>query len=245
MFSKELAGSAADPDTKTVVIHQPDFLPYLGFFHRLLHADLLVFLDNVQFVHSSRGWTHRDKIKTSQGEKWLTVSVKKAPRDTPINEIEISRDTDWKAGNISQIRENYREAPYFEEIFPYIQELYNEDYSRLADFNVHSIRLLMNLLDTRVVTISASTLDPEGKKNSLLLDILNKTSATHYLSGIGARDYLDEEAFRKAGISVIWQDFRHPVYPQLHGGFVSHLSSIDLLFNCGIEQSRKILRSCL
>ena len=92
---------------KTVVIHQPDFVSYLGFFQRLLHADLYIVLDHVQFVNgSSRAWMHRDKIKTAQGEKWLTVSVKKAPRDTAINQIELSTDKDWRQDKLRLVEQN-------------------------------------------------------------------------------------------------------------------------------------------
>ena len=90
----------------------------------------------------------------------------------------------------------------------------------------------------------ASSLNPEGKKNELLIDILKKVSAETYLSGVGAKAYMDEKLFENEGIKVIWQNFKHPVYNQLYGNFIPYLSSIDLLFNCGIEESRKTLRSC-
>jgi hypothetical protein len=229
---------------KTVVIHQPDFIPYIGFFHRLLRADLFVILDDVQFVHSNQGWTHRDRIKTPQGGQWVTINVKKARRDTSINQIELSQDTDWKVKNLNLIRQNYRHALYFAEIYPYLERLYAYECTRLLDFNLKSIELLMDLLGIDVPTLFASTLGTKGNKNELMVDILSKVSATHYLSGVGAKAYFDAEPFRVAGIEVIWQDFSHPHYPQLHGKFIPYLSSIDLLFNCGIERSREILRSC-
>lgn len=229
---------------KTVVIHQPDFLPYLGFFHRLLHADMFVILDDAQYVNgTSQSWMNRDKLKTSQGEKWLTVSVKKAPRETPINQIELSQ-SDWREGNLNLIRHNYRQAPYFSEIYPYIEMLYAYDGNLLFEFNLNSIRMLMGLLDIEIPQVLASTLNTTGKKNELLVDILQKVGATQYLSGVGARAYFEPELYERAGIEVVWQDFSHPAYPQLHGPFIPYLSSIDMLFNCGIEESRKILRSC-
>lgn len=229
---------------KTVVIHQPDFLPYLGFFHRLLHADLFVILDNAQYVNgTSQSWMNRDKIKTSQGEKWLTVSVKKSVRETPINQIELSDNSDWKKANLNLIRHNYGQAPYFEEIYPHIEALYAYDGTLLIEFNLKSIAMLMSLLDIETPSVFASTLHAAGKKNELLVDILQKTGATHYLSGVGARAYFEPELYAKAKIEILWQDFTHPVYPQMHGPFIPYLSSIDVLFNCGIEKSRKILRS--
>lgn len=231
--------------SKTVVIHQPDFLPHLAFFHRFLRADLFVVLDTAQYVDgTARSWMNRDKIKTAKGEQWLTVSVKKAPRGTLIRDIELSTDTDWKTGNLNLIRENYRRAPYFDEIYPRIEQLYRDSSRKLVDFNLRSIELLLTLLGIRIPMVMANELNPTGAKNALLVDILRKMDATHYLSGLGARNYLHLALFEAAGIKVIWHDFRHPVYPQMHGQFVPFLSSIDFLLNCGTVESRKLLRSC-
>lgn len=231
--------------SKTVVIHQPDFLSYLGFFHRLLFADVFVVLDTAQFVDgTSQSWMHRDKIKTPQGEKWLSLSIKKLPRDTAICDVLLSDAVDWRSTNLSLLRENYKKALYFQEIFPYIEQLYAFKCERMMDFNLKSIEMLMTFFDIKVPMIFTSDLDAQGKKNELLVDILKKTAATYYLSGDGARAYFDPAPFMEANIEVIWQNFTHPVYPQLHGDFVPYLSSIDLLFNCGIDKSREILRSC-
>lgn len=230
---------------KTVVIHQPDFLSYLGFFHRLILADLYVVLDNVQFVDgSSRSWHNRDKIKTPHGGKWITVSVKKAPRDTAINAMLLSDTVDWRKKNLSLITQHYKKAPFFQEIFPYLKELYRVQVQTLVDFNMQSIRILLDLFGITIKMKLASELATVGKGNELLVDILKKVDASQYLSGVGALDYYGPEPFENAGIKVVFQEFTHPVYPQLHGEFIPFLSSIDLLFNCGIEESREILRTC-
>ena len=227
---------------KLVVIHQPDFIPYLGFFDRLEKADIYVVFDNVQYVRSSRGWTSRDKIKTAGGEKWITVSTKKAPRDTAINQILLSEDDSWKQSHINLLTENYKKAPYFDEIMPYIRELYSFSGTRMMDFNVKSIEMLMKLFDIHVEMVMASDLHPQGKSNELIIDVMKRLGCHRYLSGVGARDYYIPELYEEAGIEVVWQEFTHPVYPQQFGEFIPYLSSIDLLFNCGIEESRKILR---
>lgn len=230
--------------SKTVVIHQPDFLPHLGFFHRFLGADLYIALDHVQFVNgTSKSWTHRDKIKTPRGIQWLTVSVRKAPRDTAINAIELS-DTDWRAQNLNLIRENYRKAPYFDQIFAEIETLYVLPCTKLVQITAASIDMLLRLFDITIPRVESSSLQPAGHKNELLVNLLRKVGATHYLSGVGARDYFESAPFSAAGIEVVWQNFKHPVYPQLYGEFIPYLSSIDLLFNCGIVKSREILRGC-
>jgi len=229
---------------KTVVIHQPDFLPHLAFFHRFLDADLYIALDHVQFVNgTSKSWMHRDKIKTPRGAQWLTVSVRKTERDTAINAIELS-DTDWRTQNLNLIRENYREASQFDRIFAEIEKLYALPCTRLVEFTMASIDMLRRLFDIPIPCVLSSALEPAGRKNELLVDILGKVGATRYLSGMGARDYLDPAPFAEAGIEVVWQDFKHPVYPQLHGEFLPYLSSIDMLLNCDLERSREILRSC-
>jgi hypothetical protein len=229
---------------KTVVIHQPDFLSYLGFFHRLLYADAFAILDTVQFVHSNNGWTHRDKIKTSQGQKWISISLKKMPRNTAIREIFLSDTVDWRTANLNLLRANYSNASFFDEIFPHLEEMYALKCERMMDFNMNSIEMLLTLFDIEVEMVLAGNLDPQGAKNDLLVDILKKIGANRYLSGVGARDYFDPAPYNEFGIEVTWQNFTHPVYPQLHGEFVSCLSSIDLLFNCGIKKSREILRGC-
>src|SRR3989338_4724207 len=229
--------------SKTVVIHQPDFLPYLGFFHRFLLADLWVVLDDAQFLTGgSKSWHNRDKIKTPQGERWLTVGVKKTPLDTMINEAFLA-DDGWEKKNLNLLAENYRKAPFFNEVFPAVERLYAHDCVKLIDFNMRSIEMLMEMLDIRIKTIFATTLKALGKKTERLVDICKKVEATTYLTGVGSRDYLQESLFETEGMKVVWQDFKHPVYPQLHGEFVPYLSGVDILFNCGIKKSREIIRS--
>jgi hypothetical protein len=230
--------------SRTVVIHQPDFLPWLGFFDRLLRADLYIALDHAQFVSgTSRSWTHRDRIKTASGPQWLSLSVRKAPLGTPISEIRLAPGRAWRDANLNLLRESYRAAPFFAEIFPRLEALYGGAQERLADMTLQSIALLGELLDVRIETRLSSAMAPQGASNEMLVDLLGKAGAGRYLSGQGARAYFRPEPFAQAGIEVAWQEFRHPVYPQLHGDFVPMLSAIDILFNCGVQRSREILRS--
>lgn len=231
---------------KVVMIHQPDFIPYLGFFHRLMLSDIYIVLDNVQFTRGgSNCWTNRDKIKTPQGAKWITISCKKAPVETDINQIELNDALDWRSRNLSQIKDNYSDAPGFREVFPHIENLYGREYTLLSDFTFASIQVLIELFAIDIEILFSSDLKPCGKSNQRVIDLVKKTGAHKYLSGVGARSYFEPELYRRAGINVLWQDFKHPVYPQLYGDFIPYLSSIDLLLNCGIEESRKILRSTI
>ena len=124
------------------------------------------------------------------------------------------------------IIQNYRNASFYNEIFPLIEELYSFQCEKLIDFNVKSILLLLNLFNIQLEIIYASSLNPTGKNNMLLVDILNKINSNVYISGVGAKDYFDSVPFEKAGIKVIWQDFKHLVYPQQFEKFIPFLSSI-------------------
>jgi hypothetical protein len=228
---------------KTVVIHQPDFIPYLGFLHRLLHADLWIALDHVQFTRRGRDcWTQRDKIKTPQSIKWLSLAVKKCPLHTPIHSVLLSSSNDWRQRHLNQIRENYRRAPFFDEIFVHIEKLYRCPLEKMIDFNMRAIHLLLELFDIGIDITFSSLLKPRAKGNDMLVDLLQKVDAETYLSGSGAENYFVATPYEKARINVIWQQFKHPVYPQLYGDFIANLSSIDLLFNAGVDESRTILR---
>ena len=230
--------------TRTVVIHQPDFLPWLGFFHRLLKADLYIVLDHVQFVSgTARSWMHRDRIKTSAGARWLSLSLQRAPLGTPIRDIRLAPDPAWRARNLNLVRENYRKAPYFDYVFPQLERLYASSHTRLVDMNLDAIDLLCAAFDIHVERALSSEMSPAGASNEMLAELLRGSGATHYLSGLGAREYFDPAPFARAGVEVVWQDFTHPVYPQLHGPFVPMLSAVDMLFNCGVERSRDLLRS--
>jgi hypothetical protein len=227
--------------TRTAVIHQPDFLPYLGFFHRFLHANLYVALDVVQF--SRRSWHNRDTIKSPRGQTWVTVPIQKADYNAKINEILLSDASDWRNEHLNFLKENYKKAKYFSQIFPRIEKLYAFQCAKMMDFNLESIKLLLNLFNIDIDILLASSLHPLGKSNELLVDILNKANCDTYLSGLGAKAYYDPAPFEKSNIKVVWQEFAHPEYPQLYGPFIPNLSAIDLFFNCGIEESRLILGS--
>lgn len=231
--------------TLTAVIHQPDFASYLGFFQRFLHSDLYIVLDHVQFVHgTSRSWTHRDKIKTADGERWLTVGIRKPKLGTPINEVEMMPGTEWIDKNLALLSENYRRCAGWGEVFPILESLYSKPFDLLVDFNLHFLQGLMEMLDVAMPMVRSSALQPNGSNNDLLIDLLRKVDADRYLSGTGARNYMQPELFQAAGIEVVWQKFTHPVYPQRFGEFIPFLSTLDLLLNCGTINSRDILRKC-
>lgn len=230
---------------KTVVIHQPDFAPYLGFFQRFLNADLYIALDHVAFVYGSRGWTHRDKIKTREGASWINVGIEKPEYGSPINTVRLTKGAQWKDRCLSLLLQNYRHAAGFHEVFPIVETLIkNADFDLMADFNLYFLNGILDLLGMKIEQVRSSTLSPTASKNELLIELLQKVGSTRYLSGLGARDYMRPELFEEAGIEVVWQNFTHPTYPQQFGDFIPYLSILDTLLNCGIAGTRDLLWSC-
>ncbi len=226
---------------KRVCIHQPDFLPHLGFFHRLLFADVFIILDDVQFLRKGSGWHNRDKIKTSQGAKWLTVSVQKGHLGRSINEVQLSQPAEnWIVRNLSLINENYCKSPYFDKYILKIETIYRSGVTKLIDLNMAFLRFFFDIFGIHVHTFFASAFHVGGQKNQRLINLVKAVGGTHYLTGTGSKAYLDEDLFAAKGVIVEWQQFEHPIYPQLYGEFMPHLSCIDILFNCG-PQSKDIL----
>ena len=221
---------------KKICIHQPDFAPYIGFFERLLNIDLFIILDNVQFIND--GWQHRDKIKTERGSDWLTLSLSSGRTFKRLNEISLSQNSKWRNDCINKVNHNYRKAKYFNDFFPKIKNLFLNPETSLVEYNLKFIEFFNEIFEINVPLIRSSELKVEGKSNELLINICKQLEATHYLTGTGSRDYLNEALFQENQIQVEWQNFVHPIYPQLHGEFIPYLSVIDLILNCGNESKK-------
>lgn len=211
-----------------VTIHQPDFLPWLGFFDRWRKSDLFIVLDDVQFIR--RGWQHRDKIKTKDGATWLTVPVvKKGKYHQLIRDVKIDNQTNWRYTHLKTIESNYNKAPDFEECFKRIKEIYDKKHLFLIDLNMDLLHLVAVMLRLTTPTVFASDYHVETTSTQRLVDLVKSAGGTVYLTGLGSKDYLDESLFNKENIEVIWHEFRHSAYRQLHGEFIPMLSCLDYL----------------
>ena len=215
-----------------VAIHQPEHLPWIGFFEKMQRADLFVLLDDVQF--SKGDFQNRNRVKGANGVQWLTVPiVQKFPQQ--INEVEIAGD-DWRDKHWRTVLSCYGRAPYFKTIGPGLEELYRAPSHKLSDFNLSAIGLLARLLGIETKMVRSSQLNATGEKSDLILNICREVGADAYYSGAMGRAYLQRETFAQAGIEIVFQQFVHPTYQQLFmqsEGFVPNLSVLDLLFNCG------------
>lgn len=218
-----------------VAIHQPNFLPWLGYFDKMENCDLFVLMDNVQFDDGKEGFQNRQKIKTPQGTQWLTIPTT-YKRPQKINEVGLADYNKKKKKILNTIKVNYSKAPYFEKFYPSIKIIMEKDYDDLLQLNVGLIVCLKMLFHIETPLKLASSIDnAEGeKKEQWIIDICKKLGADTYLSGKGGcQSFINPEHFEKQGIKFEWQKFIHPVYQQLWGKFVPNLSAIDYLFNEG------------
>ncbi|MCP4569524.1 MAG: WbqC family protein [FCB group bacterium] len=221
--------------------HQPVYLPWLGLFHKIALADVFVSFNQVQYL--PKDWNNRNRIKTSAGETMLTVPVLgQGHRDKAISEIEI-KDSFWQKKHWKTIRLNYQKTPYFKNYESFFEDVYvKKEWTSLTKLNEYMLKWFRDTLGINVKLLDAGDYDFTGEKNDLVLDMCRQLEATTYIFGTLGRDYADVESFDRAGVNIIFQDYNHPHYAQLHGDFISHLSIIDLLFNCG-DKSLEILMS--
>lgn len=216
-----------------VSIHQPGYFPWHGLFHRLALSDVHVFLDTAQF--EKHGYNNRVKIRTAQGDQWLTVPILTKGRfnNNPICRAELNPAVDWKAAHWKTLALAYGRTAYFGDYAGFLQDLYAEPWLYLAPLNIHAIRHLAGRLGLACRFVSASDLDVKGRKSELVLNLCRAVGATTYLSGVKGRGYLDRAAFEQAGISLRFQAYREPHYRQIHGEFMPYMSVVDLVFNHG------------
>jgi hypothetical protein len=224
-----------------IAILQPGYLPWLGYFDQELSVDRFVIYDDVQY--DRRGWRNRNRIKTPDGPVWLTVPVEqKGKYDQIIRDVKIDNDRPWKKKHLGTIESFYKKAPYFEKLFPELEKILSKDWEYLWEMDVAVAEWLNGVIGISTPITLASELNAVGQKSDRLLDICRKLSATEYYSGAAARHYLDLDLFQREGIAVHFQEYEHPVYPQLYGEFVSHLSALDLVMIVG-EESKRIIES--
>jgi WbqC-like protein family len=228
---------------RTAVITQPTYLPWLGYFEQIARADVFVFLDIVQFER--RSWQCRNRLKGTNGQPfWLTVPVMAHPRTACLPEIRLAPDhPQFHRKHLRSIQMHLGSAPYFHDIFPHVQHWINTKHEYLVDLNIAGIRMLSELLGLSPLFVRASELNPQDHRTRLLANLCQQVGAERYYSSAGSKAYMEEEEelFAEVGIQLVYQDWKHPIYTQCGGGFVSHLSALDALMNIGPQAVRSLL----
>ncbi len=225
-----------------ITIHQPEHLPWLGFLNKASKADTFVILDSVQFEKNY--FQNRNRIMGTNGVQWIGIPVSLSGHmNATIAETLISNvDKKWKEKYLRTIKMSYSKYPYFNEVYPLIEDCINMDTRYLCDINIEIIKRLFEKLDINCEIIKSSEIGVTGLKSDLILDICKKMKADSYIAGPSGRDYLKVEDFENNNIKVYYNDFNHPEYNQKRGdNFISHLSSIDLFMNSGFTEGKSIL----
>jgi len=210
--------------------HQPNYLPWLGYFHKMMSCDLFIIMDDV--LLSRREITNKNKIKAVEGERLLSVPLKR--KKSLIKDAVIHNDVQWCVSHWGSLQTSYARASYWKQYKDFFAPIYEKPGERLLELNLRLIHVVREILEIKTPMVLASEIPGiEGKKGERIISLCKQCNADVYLSGIGAKTYNDEAGFVKNNIRLVYQQFEHPVYPQVWGDFLPNLSAVDLIFNCG------------
>ena len=219
---------------KIISAHQPAYLPWLGFFHKIAVSDVFLILDNVQFEKNS--FINRNKIKGKNGSFWLTVPVVlKGHTQKCVKDTAIDNNQRWMKKHLRSIEENYCQSPYFDKYFSFFRECYLCQWENLTDLTLYMLRWFLKELNIMTDIQIMSEFSLCSKKSDLIIDICKEFGGDIYLSGELGINYLDVEALQRNNIKVLFQKYKHPQYKQGYGEFMANLSIIDMLFNYGVD----------
>lgn len=218
-----------------IVIIQPNFLPWRGYFHLIQRSDVFVFYDDVQYDKHS--WRNRNIIKTKNGPQWITVPVLTKNRfGEKINEVQINNAGGgvWRRKIWNSICHNYKKAKYFDKFAPFFEDLFSKDWSNLCELDIYSTIGICDILGIKRKFYCSSKLDVNGERILRLIDICKKFGGDQYISGPSGKNYItSDEEFVRNGITLEFHHYDYSEYQQFYGDFVPNVSVIDLLFNCG------------
>jgi hypothetical protein len=218
--------------------HQPNYLPWLGFFDKIRRSDVFIIEDNVQFER--QGFTNRNRVLTADGVRWLSVPVEHANKPLMIKDVRIANKGEprWGQKHWLTIKHGYCKAPYWSRYSGFFEDAYSREWDLLVDLNMHLIKGIMGFLGIDKPLVFSSTLPVQGKKSELIVAQCKEIGADTQLAGNGCRDYIDGSLFEQQGIKLVFQDFKHPVYSQGSRFFVPNLSVIDYIFWNGEKEWR-------
>ncbi len=215
-----------------VAIHQPQYLPWLGYLDKLDRSDVFVLLDTVQFKKNE--WQNRNRIRTAQGWQYLTVPVlHEFPQR--LDQVRINNQTDWRRKHVQTLETHYGKAPHYGRYAPLFRELLARDWERLSLLNEAVLSALAGAFGITTPIVKASQFEAREEQTGRLVDLCKALGADCYLAGAGGRGYMNIAEFEAAGIAVEFQDFVSPEYAQVYRPFIAGLSAVDLLFNCGLQ----------
>ncbi len=221
---------------KKISISQSNYIPWKGYFDNIAQVDVFVLYDDMQYT--KRDWRNRNKIKTSNGLKWLSIPVEvKGKFFQKIKDTKIS-DKNWNKNHLNILKNTYKVAPCYKEVIDFIEELYltaNQD--NISEINYHFLSKICDYLSIKTKIIFSSKFDLlDNGKTERLVDLCIQLKGTDYYTGLAAKNYMDESLFEKENINVSYFDHsNYPLYNQLYGDFEHGVTILDLIFNKGKE----------
>lgn len=225
-----------------VAIHQPNFIPWLGYFHKILNSQTFIILDDVQFPRGS--WVNRVQLLISGAARWISVPVRHSGTDhmQSIKDAIIDNNL-WKKKVCKSIYSDYKKSPFFSDTFNLLEDILYAEISSLAAFNLNAIYKIMKYISASTEHIVlASDYAVTSSSTQRLIELTQAVKGDTYMCGRGAREYQDDTMFEKYGIALRYQNFQHPVYPQISSReFVAGLSIFDALFNIGPIETKKLI----
>ena len=217
-----------------IVISQPMYFPWIGMLQQINLCDNYVYYDDVQF---SRGFFNRVKIKSKEGLSWLTVPLKKWRSGQLINEVKIDNDKNWKQKHIDQIRNAYSKSPFFSDLSEIIDKVFSKNFYTIDELSTFSTDMIVDYFNEigkeKKFVKSSSIKKISGNSSDRLIEICKKFKSNIYLTGHGAKNYLDYNNFENNKIDVMYIEYNLLKYPQQFDGFNPYVSSLDLIANCG------------
>lgn len=228
-----------------VAIHQPNFIPWLGFFNKLIKADKFILLDDAQFPKKGGTWTNRTLISLNNERHWLTVPINRNYKGyCRVDEIKIINDNIWKKKILKTIKNSYSKCSYFDLIYSDLSKIILKDHNFLFELNIQILEWLFNLLEIDESKIYfSSNFDVKSTSTQRLIDLTKSLGSQTYLSGDGSSEYIDKNLFDYEKIDLKFTNYNQPTYSQypFNNSFLTGLSVIDCLFNIGTEGTLKLI----
>ena len=225
---------------KTVVISQPMYFPWVGMLEQMRLADVFVHLDDAQF--SKGGFFNRVQLKTAEGTPWFTVPLAENKLGQLLNEMRMA-EHDWRRKQLATLKQTYAATPHVEEMLGLVESVFKNEHESLAALSAASVEMLAEFFEITPKEIQwSSAMGVEGTGSARVLAVCEALGAERYVTGHGAREYLNHESFEAAGIRVEYLDYQKREYPQLHGAFTPFVSALDLAANCG-RAGREVIDS--
>jgi len=227
-------------------IHQPSYFPWLGLLHKIIKSDQLIVLDKVQLSDSA--YQNRNIFLAKNGvQKILTIPIeRKDYLEKVISDLKVA-DAYWGKKHKNFIKENYSKHPYFDEVYPFLEPVLNNNSLYLCDIVLQSMHVCLDMLDSKTEVLLQSDIkyNADAKKGDLVIELLRSVRADSYLSGHGAKAYQDEVDFTNSNIDLRYSNFKIMPYPQKGAdAFVPGLSSLDLFFNIGLKDAVDFMGKC-